>query len=43
MQNVGETLAGRIAILKLSGLSLREIQQSPLLSLLFPVWLSAKP
>lgn len=29
MQNVGETLAGRIAILKLSGLSLREIQQSP--------------
>ncbi len=29
MQNVSETLAGRIAILKLSGLSLREIQQNP--------------
>lgn len=28
MQNVSETLAGRIAILKLSGLSLREIQRN---------------
>lgn len=29
MQNVSESLAGRIAILKLSGLSLREIQKNP--------------
>lgn len=29
MNNVSETLAGRIAILKLSGLSLREIQNNP--------------
>ncbi|MCK9237937.1 MAG: ATP-binding protein [Thiopseudomonas sp.] len=28
MQNVSETLAGRVAILKLSGLSLREIEQN---------------
>ena len=37
MQNVSETLAGRIAILKLSGLSLREISEIPLASPLFPV------
>lgn len=29
MQNVTESLAGRIAVLKLAGLSLREIQHSP--------------
>lgn len=36
MQNVSETLAGRIAILKLSGLSLREIQSIPFYDAFIP-------
>lgn len=36
MQNVSETLAGRIAVLKLQGFSLREIQQSDFMSAFVP-------
>lgn len=36
MQNVSESLAGRIAVLKLSGLSLREIHGAPVLDAFIP-------
>ncbi len=36
MQNVSESLAGRVAVLKLSELSLREIQENLLICLLYP-------
>lgn len=36
MHNVSESLAGRVAILKLSGLSLREIQSIPFFDAFIP-------
>lgn len=36
MQNVSESMAGRVAVLKLSGLSLREIHGAPMLGAFIP-------